>query len=120
MSGPEWKRGFLPATGAHGNRFLLGEPISRSLGWSPLLFACFAALGQILELFVVKEKLLAGSKYEILTAVDTLKHSVLEFHGIPFQPQLHNIAAAPFRVRTERISAVGRAALPGKQGGTNH
>jgi hypothetical protein len=42
----------------------------------------------------VKEKLLAGREYKVFSAINALQHPVLEFHGIPFQPQLHNIAAA--------------------------
>jgi hypothetical protein len=43
-------------------------------------FACLAALGFVLELFVVKEKLLAGREDKIITAVDALEASILEFH----------------------------------------
>jgi hypothetical protein len=42
----------------------------------------------------VEEKLLAGREYKICSAINALQHSVLEFHGIPFQPRLHNITAA--------------------------
>jgi hypothetical protein len=55
----------------------------------------------------VEEKLLAGREYKIFSAIDALQHSVLEFHGIPFQPQLHNIAAA-LPDGTLRISDSGR------------
>ena len=42
--------------------------------------AGLAALGFILELLVVKEKLFPGGKDKIGTAVDTLQHLVLKFH----------------------------------------
>jgi hypothetical protein len=38
-------------------------------------------LGIVLELFVVKEKLLPGGEDELSAAVITLEDSVLEFHG---------------------------------------
>jgi hypothetical protein len=46
----------------------------------PLGLASLAALGFVLELFVVKEKLFPGSEDEITAAVDTLQHLVLKFH----------------------------------------
>jgi hypothetical protein len=42
--------------------------------------AILAALGFVLELFVVEEELLAGGEDEIRTAVDALQNLVLEFH----------------------------------------
>jgi hypothetical protein len=38
----------------------------------------------------VEEKLFSSGKDKILAAIHALQHCVLEFHGIPFQPQLHN------------------------------
>jgi hypothetical protein len=42
----------------------------------------------------VEEKLLSGGKNKILAAIHALQHCVLEFHGFPFQPQLHNMVTA--------------------------
>jgi len=51
-------------------------------------FASLAALGFVLELFVVEEKLFPGSENEITPTVDTLQHLVLKFHlrMAPFSP----------------------------------
>ncbi len=46
----------------------------------PLGLASLAALGFVLELFVVKEKLFPGSENEITPTVDTFQHLVLKFH----------------------------------------
>jgi hypothetical protein len=44
-------------------------------------FAIFAALGFVLELFVVEEQLLASCEDEVAAAVNTLQNFVLEFHA---------------------------------------
>jgi len=51
-------------------------------------FASLAALGFVLELFVVEEKLFPGGEDEITPAVDALQHLVLKFHlrMAPFSP----------------------------------
>ena len=46
-----------------------------------LRLALLAALGIVLELFVVEENLLAGRKNELGAAVDALEYSIGEFHG---------------------------------------
>ena len=46
----------------------------------PLTFACLAALWFVLELLIVKEKLLPGREDEVAPTVDTLQHLVLKFH----------------------------------------
>ena len=94
MSGTEWKSRFLSATGADSYGFLFGEAIGRGPGGYSFLFAELAAFGYVLELFIVEEKLLSGGEHKILATVYALQHFVLEFHGIPFQPQIHNIATA--------------------------
>jgi hypothetical protein len=43
--------------------------------------ALLAAFGVVLELFVVKENLLAGGEYELGAAVDALQYAICEFHG---------------------------------------
>jgi hypothetical protein len=45
-----------------------------------LRLAIFAALGFILELFVVEKELFAGGKDEFVTAIHALQVSILEFH----------------------------------------
>ncbi len=54
-----------------------------SHGSGALAFAVLAALGFVLELFVVEEKLFAGGEDEIVTAVNALESLILEFHGAP-------------------------------------
>jgi hypothetical protein len=54
-------------------------------GWSAeygdaLGLASLAALGFVLKLFVVEEKLFPGGENEITLTVDTLQHLVLKFH----------------------------------------
>jgi len=49
---------------------------------------------------IVEEKLLASREDEIRSAVYALQHFVLEFHGIPFQPQLHKVATVLLNWRT--------------------
>ena len=53
---------------------------SRADRCKPLVLAILAALGFVLELFVVEEKLFARGEHEIGTAVNALQHPVLEFH----------------------------------------
>jgi hypothetical protein len=43
--------------------------------------ALFAALGIVLEILVVEEKLLTSGKDEFRTAVDTLEDLIRKFHG---------------------------------------
>jgi hypothetical protein len=79
-----------PALGwLEGNRRLCAALRARSprLGphalTSPRTFrlALFAMLGIVLELFVVEENLLACCEHKFCAAVDTLKDSIVEFHG---------------------------------------
>jgi hypothetical protein len=59
------KRGSLRCSPENGNTFSL---------------ACFAALGFVPELFIVKEQLFTGGENKIRPAVNALQHPVLEFH----------------------------------------
>jgi hypothetical protein len=61
-----------------------------------LVLADFAALGFVLELFVVKEKLLAGCENKISPAVNAFESLVLEFHERPTSPY---VPPAPFLMR---------------------
>jgi hypothetical protein len=55
-----------------------------------LRLALFAALGVVLELFVVEEDLLAGCENELGAAVDALQYSIREFHGrLPQNRDVH-------------------------------
>jgi hypothetical protein len=76
--------GVFAALRTGGSSFYLGWALSggrrRSQYRNPVHLAGFAALGLVLELFVVKEKLLAGCKHEVCATVDALQHLVLEFH----------------------------------------
>jgi hypothetical protein len=55
-----------------------------------LRLALLAALGIVLELFVVEEELLACRKNELGAAVDALEYSIGEFHGrLPQSRDVH-------------------------------
>ena len=82
------------ASGAGGLSLDLGVAVALSGGGGsaedgdPLGLARLAALGLVLELFVVEEKLFPGGEDEITPAVDALQHLVLKFHlrMAPFSP----------------------------------
>jgi hypothetical protein len=68
--------GFLSTVRAGGASFDLGETVI-SVGCcsedrDSFCFARFAALGLVLELFVVKEELLSGGEDEVSAAIDTV------------------------------------------------
>jgi hypothetical protein len=73
----EWNSGFSSALGTGGASF--GTHLLASA--NPLSLALFATLGVVLELFVVEEDLLAGSKDELGAAVNARQYSICEFHG---------------------------------------
>ena len=86
MRGTERYSGLLSASRAQGLGLDLGVAIGLSGGGrsaeygDALGFASFAALGFVLELFIVKEQLFAGGENKVGSAVDTLEYLVLEFH----------------------------------------
>jgi len=87
LRGTEGNRGFLAALRAGGPGLDLGVVItlsrrrrSGSQYGHPFGLTGLAALGLILELFVVKEKLFPGGEDEIGAAIDTLQYLVLKFH----------------------------------------
>jgi len=86
---PERQNSLLATARANCNRFLLRKalPSALTLTRGALLFAVLAAFRQVLELLVVEENLLPCGKDEVFPAIHALEHSVLEFHGFPFQPQ---------------------------------
>jgi hypothetical protein len=94
LGGTKRKRRLFSATRTDGNGFLFIKLIWRSLGWGPFLLADLAPFGQVFKLLVVEENLFPGGEHKILAAIYTLQYLVLEFHGIPFQPKIHNIATA--------------------------
>jgi hypothetical protein len=77
LSRLEWYRGFCPALRTRGSG-LRANPLTAT---NALCLALLAALGIVLELFVVEENLLAGRKNELGAAVDALEYSIGEFHG---------------------------------------
>jgi hypothetical protein len=87
LSGLEGDGGLFAAGGAIGAGLHLGVlALAGSVGLQAELFgafglAAFAALGFVLELFVVEEELFAGGEDEIGTTVDALESLVLEFHS---------------------------------------
>jgi hypothetical protein len=64
----------------------LGVSVGLSGWWKraehgdPLGLASLAALGFVLELFIVEEKLFPGGEHKIAPTIDTLQHLVLKFH----------------------------------------
>jgi len=60
--------------------FLIAVHGSRAHGSNALGLARLAALGLVLELFVVEEKLFAGGEEKLRAAIDALEQPVLEFH----------------------------------------
>ena len=86
LSGAERHSRLLPASRAGGLRLHLGVAVSlsgsggRAEDGNPLGLASLAALGFVLELFVVEEKLFPSREDEITPTVDTLQHLVLKFH----------------------------------------
>ncbi len=76
LGGLERNRGFRTALGARGARF--GSNPS-TFGALPL--ALLAMLRVILELFIVKEELLARGEHKFRAAVTAFQNSVDEFHG---------------------------------------
>ena len=82
---------FLAASRTIGAGLDLGVTGSRSSAHAcgPFGLARLAALGLVLELFVVEEELFPGSEDEIAAAIDTLQNLVLEFHG-ELLPTVHD------------------------------
>jgi hypothetical protein len=64
------------------------RPYARTAGGA-LGFALLAALGVVLELFVVKKKLFASGEYEVGAAIHALENFVLEVH-LRVSPFLHS------------------------------
>lgn len=91
---PKGDRRLLPAMGTSRARFNLLIAVGRSCAYRcrALHLARFAALGFVLELFIVKEELFASSEEKLRAAVYTLQQPVLEFHEKP-----------PFSLETARI-----------------
>lgn len=81
--------------------FLISVHRSRADSSNAFSFAGLAALGLVLELFVVEEKLFAGGEEKLRAAIDALEQPVLEFH-----------------VRSPRPSCELRGSSAGERGGT--
>lgn len=94
----------------YGGVFTASRALGARLGAHPrtaigaLRLALLAALGIVLELFVVKKQLLASGEDELFPAINTLQDSICEFHGRLPRTQAtfrfgHDCAAAvPFPV----------------------
>jgi hypothetical protein len=86
LRGAEGDGGLFSASRAGGLSLDLGVAVGlsgsggRAEDRDPLGLAGFAALGLVLELFIVKEQLFPGSENEITSTVDTFQHLVLKFH----------------------------------------
>ena len=89
-------RRFLSAIRTHGSSFYFRiiRVDRQPEGLGSFAFASLAALGFILELFVMEEQLFSRGKDEILPAVNALQNPVLEFHpSCPFVAVLSNTVA---------------------------
>ncbi len=89
-------RRFLATIRADGSRFHLWivRVHRQPEGLGAFALASFTALGFVLELFIVEEKLLSRGENEILPAVNALQNPVLEFHpSCPFVAVLSNTVA---------------------------
>lgn len=89
----KWNRSFLAALrtlGARLNfivRVIGGRGGTGAQNRDALGFAGFTTFGFVLELLIVKEKLLPGCENEVGAAIDTVQNLVLKFHGnAPFGP----------------------------------
>jgi hypothetical protein len=77
LRGFKGNRGFRGALRTHGPGFRTHAVAGSSYA---LDFALFAALGIVLELFIVEEELLTSGKNEVITAVRTFQNFVDEIH----------------------------------------
>ena len=89
--------GLLAAVGATRAcfHFLVRVRRSRAHGRRALCLTRLAALGFVLELFVVEEELFASREEKFRAAVDALQHPVLEFHVISPHRLLRSNATPP-------------------------
>ena len=86
LSGFERNRSLRPAHRT-GNTSLGTDPLAPPRAFC---FALLAALGVVLELFVVEEELLSCRKNKVGAAVDALKYSIREFHDrFPRNREVH-------------------------------
>jgi hypothetical protein len=77
LRGTKWNRRLLAACRASGARLSSNARTTVCT----LSLALLATLGVVFKLFIVKEKLLSRGEDELITAIDTLEHSILKFHG---------------------------------------
>ena len=68
--------------------------------------ASLATLGLVLELLVMEEQLFPGRENEVLSAVNALQNSVLEFH-----PSCPFVAVLPDTVATAECNAAPDALI---------
>ena len=83
LRGLEGHRGFALAAGTHRpglDPLVVAAVLRQSQGLSALGLAVFAALGFVLELFVVEEELFTSGEDEVAATIDTLEDLVLEVH----------------------------------------
>jgi hypothetical protein len=117
----EWDRGFLTAIRAYGSSLYLWiiRIRRKSERLCPLAFASLATLRLVLELLVVKEKLFARRKNEILPAVNALQIPVLKFHpSCPFVAVLPDtVATAECNAAPDALIAVSRVTCSTQQRG---
>jgi hypothetical protein len=79
----EWDRSFALAPGTNRLGFyplVVSSPLRKTERLGAFFLAPFTALGFVLELFVVEEKLFTGREHEICAAVNTLQNLILELH----------------------------------------
>ena len=83
LRGFEWDRSLLLAPGADGLGFyslIIAPTLGKAERLRAFGLAVLTTFGFVLELFVVEEKLLAGSENEIGAAIHALEDLVLELH----------------------------------------
>jgi hypothetical protein len=79
----EWDRSFALAPRTNRLGFyplVVPSPLRKTERLRAFFLAPFTALGFVLELFVVEEKLFTGREHEICAAVNTLQNLILELH----------------------------------------
>jgi hypothetical protein len=86
LSRPEWHSGLFPTSraGSLGLNFREAVSLARHRRGAehrnPLSLTSFTALGLILELLIMKEKLFPGSKNKFTATIHALQHLVLKLH----------------------------------------
>lgn len=104
LSWLEWYRGVPTALGAGSHRLRLAKARGRTA--LALCLAILAALGFVLEVFVVEEVLFSRCEYKVCSAVNAFEDSVLKLRHsscAPYQPELLRIRRRGLRPATRLL-----------------